>query len=403
MPTPSSTYYGGEPVSVGRGYLIGSHPSYAPDGRKIAFLKHSMDGTHIWTVGVDGRDLRQLTTNTNRDPVDKTYRLPTNQEDHPAWSPDGSRIAFGSARSIGTDTWVDDIWVIAPDGSHLRQLTDGPGRKWKPVWSPDGSRIVFVSDHLGSKRMWMMNADGTNMRRVTDLGWLEEDEPTFSPDGKQLVFASGRGSASSLMIVNIDGTGLCELTTGSEPSWSTSGIVFVRYNDGYALWLIQPDGSGLHALPAKGSQPAWSPDGIRIAYEVDFDNIYVFNSHDGAVKPLTQLNAIAVVLYIKPGLANTINPQTDRKIPVAILWTPWFDPVQEIDQSSITFGPTGRERSPLSCAPEEVNQPGVADLVCYFDVADAFSPTQTEGVLRATGINGFLFEGRDSVRVLKAP
>jgi len=179
--------------------------------------------------------------------------------------------------------------------------------------------------------------------------------------------------------------------------------VFSRSGSGHrGLWLIQADGSGLVVLPGvpgDADHPAWSADASKIAFD-DFTHIYVFDLNKRAVKPLTQLNAVSIVIYIKPRVANTIDPNTESSIPVAILSAPWFDPVRQIDQSSITFGPTGTERSAASCTRGDVNEDGVPDLVCQFDAAAAFSPAHTEGVLKAKNANGILFEGRDAVKVL---
>jgi len=403
-PAPSATGYGGEPLTLGRGALEGRSPTYAPDGREIAFAKDAPGAsgawsTTIWIASLDGRSLRPLTTGTSRDPLVGSQ---------PAWSPGGSRIAFVSSASGNAD-----IWVIGRDGSNLTRLTTNPDGNQQPAWSPDRSQIAFVSHNSVSRDrdIWIMHADGANPRRVTStssgspLGF----HPAFSPDGRQIVFMSPSGghrtdpvSRSNLMIVNVDGTGLCRLTTGdvidSAPSWSRSGIVFTR--SCCALWLIQPDGSGLQAFPStSGSNPVWSPDGTEIAFERS-GHIYVFDLSDRTAKPLTQLNALPIVIYINPGVANTINPKNKGNIAVAILSAPWFDPVRQIDQASITFGPIGSESNPASCAADEVNQDGVPDLICEFDVAAKFAPTDTEGVLKAKDANGFLFEGRDAVNVL---
>lgn len=390
-PAPSHADRGDEPIGLGRGYLEGRYPTYSPDGREVAFV-HSLDNNHIWISDVDGQNRRQLTTDTDPDPIRQS------SEESPAWSPDGTRIAFGSS---------GHIWLISPDGSNLMQLTTDPAGGRMPEWSPDGAKIAFLSNRGGSEDIWIMNADGTNSMKVTNGLVGIFSSPAFSPDGRRIVFSSPLSPhVSNLMIIDADGTGLCQLTAGNfedrYPHWSTRGIVFSRSGSGHSgLWLIQPDGSGVEALHGTdgADRPVWSPDASKIAFD-DFMHIYVFDLTNRTVKPLTQLNVLSIVIYIKPGVANTISPKSERSIPVAILSAPWFDPVRQIDQSSIRFGPTGTERSAASCIADDVNEDGVTDLVCQFDVAAAFSPANTEGILKAKDANGILFEGRDAVKVL---
>lgn len=206
------------------------------------------------------------------------------------------------------------------------------------------------------------------------------------------------------MIVGVDGSGLCRLTDGlSEdraPAWSSRGIAFNSYRqlqDG-TIWIIQPDGSGLTPLPGThGSDPAWSPDGARVVFG-DGTVIEVFDLTDRSVRSLMQLNVVPLQIYIKPGSSNTIDTKRDRSIPVAILSAPWFDPVRRIDKTSIRFGPAGKGRAPSSCNAVEINRDGIADLVCDFDVADAFAAGEAEAVLLAKGVDGIPYEGRDAVR-----
>jgi len=413
-PASGSLDYGGEPIGLGRGYLEGGRPTYSPDGREIAFAKETPKGSRIWITDVYRRNLREFKTDTHPDPVfkDGSWRGRVD-EGAPAWSPDGSRIAFVSNASGSSD-----IWVVRQDGSNPTQLTSDLAIVSSPNWSPDSSQLVFAASRSGSRSrdIWLVSADGTSQRKLTNLTGYE-DSPAFSPDGTRLVFMStadpARRSALALnlMIINVDGTGLCQLTTGNfrdyQPSWSRAGVVFHRSSQvgGICcdLWLIQPDGSELQGLPGtSGSNPVWSPNGARIAFD-SRGQIYVFDLRDRTIKPLTQFITISIVIYIKPGFANTINPKTEVRIPVAILSAPWFDPVRRIDRAAITFGPAGNERAPASCVADEVNQDGVPDLVCLFDVGARFSAGHTEAVLKAKDVNGFFYEGRDSVRVLSTP
>lgn len=379
------------PLGPGRGYLEGTDPTLSPDGREVAFVREGEDGkSHIWASSLDGTALRQLKVGTN--PA------------QPTWSPDGTRIAFASNGFI---------WVINRDGSDLRRLTTKAEsmEHAAPAWSPDGKRLTFVAGRLNTQAwdIWVINADGSEAHRVTDLSGYEYG-PAFSPDGKQIVFSStspggpGRALMYQLMITNLDGTGLCRLpTTGVEdtsPDWSRQGIVYLR--GCCEPWWI-PASKSLTSYPLlhdrKGTNPAWSADGSKVVYETEDGHIFLFDVRTRTLTPLTQRNVLTVAVLVKPGQRNVIRP-TDGPVAVAVLSAPWFYPVTRLDRKSIRFGPAGGERSPVSCAPSEVNDDGVPDLVCQFDVALAFKTGHTEGIFKAAGTDGLLFEGRDAVEIV---
>ena len=151
------------------------------------------------------------------------------------WSPDGGLVAYRDSRA-GLNV-NDEIYVVGADGSDERNLTRHPGNDWSPAWSPDGRRIAFASDREGELRIFVVDADGSGVRRVTEI-WGEY--PAWSPDGRQIAFASFAG-----------GTG----PTG-DPN--------------YDLFVIGVDGSGLRRLTqsrAYDMYPTWSPDGESIAFE----------------------------------------------------------------------------------------------------------------------------------------
>jgi len=123
----------------------------------------------IFCVDTDGSNLRQLTRDFGR-------------HMSPAWSPDGSRIAFASDRGGNTD-----IYVMAADGSHRVRLTEHPARDWEPAWSPDGRVIAFTSTRDGQLGVYVMHVDGSDVRRLTDLA-SPNSSADWSPDGSRIAF-----------------------------------------------------------------------------------------------------------------------------------------------------------------------------------------------------------------------
>jgi Tol biopolymer transport system component len=117
------------------------------------------------------------------------------------------------------------IWSMRPDGSDRRRLTEAPtGSHLQPRWSPDGRRVVFTNDRDGDEELYVINADGSGMKAITDNG-LNDWDPGWSPDGRKLVFARTVGNRQpEIFIANADGSGERRLTNwrryDSEPDWT---------------------------------------------------------------------------------------------------------------------------------------------------------------------------------------
>jgi Tol biopolymer transport system component len=159
------------------------YPSYSPEGTQIAFrgdldLAEPSGDEELYVMNADGTNVRQLTSNADFDSA-------------PSWSPDGRRIVFERATAgtfmPGVEAHEKDIYVMRADGSHVRRLTDSPGLDEGPEFSPDGTKIAFSSDRDGQQEIYVMDADGSNPRRLTDNPARDE-----SPDWQGLPF-DGRG------------------------------------------------------------------------------------------------------------------------------------------------------------------------------------------------------------------
>ncbi|MGZ5384413.1 MAG: TolB family protein [Acidimicrobiia bacterium] len=206
-------------------------------------------------------------------------------------SPPGGRIAFVSTRDGNAE-----IYVINGDGSGLRRLTNDPAGDGGPDWSPDGSRIAFVSNQSGESALYVMNADGSGVVRLTSnsgfTGFISQ--PKWSPDGTRIAF-TGFGQKPDVYIVNADGSGLRTLTSegleNSRPDWSPDGsrLAFVQETEFHKqVMLINVDGSGLMPLtpnPNSYHESAqWSRDGSKIAITgfQDSPSILEIVSSDGS-------------------------------------------------------------------------------------------------------------------------
>ena len=120
----------------------------------------------------------------------------------PAFSRDGSRLAFESDRN-GTV----DVYSVAANGTGSRRLTSEPTHERDPAWSPTADRIAYTVESGSSRQIWVMNGDGSGKQQLTDAPNLSEN-PNWSPDGRRIVFDSDRAEAGDLEIYSMaaDGT-----------------------------------------------------------------------------------------------------------------------------------------------------------------------------------------------------
>jgi len=120
-------------------------------------------------------------------------------DQHPAYSPDGTKIAFTSERDGNPD-----IWVMNSDGTELQRLTDNPSPDYNPAWSPDGSKIAFVSERDGNPEIYLMEFIGGNLTRLTEHTGVDI-APVWNPDGGDIIFSSDRDSGMELYSIRPDG------------------------------------------------------------------------------------------------------------------------------------------------------------------------------------------------------
>ena len=161
------------------------------------------------------------------------------------------------------------------DGSHLRDLTRNLAQDGQPAWSPDGSKIAFVSTRDGNAEIYVMRADGSGQRRLTRTPAANDTAPVWSPDGTKIAFMCTFGRpriVTEICVVGADGRSARELTSRTEgdnlyPRWSHDSqmILCTRSFGGYSVWALRADGGGESLFLARGAEAAYSPDGMHVA------------------------------------------------------------------------------------------------------------------------------------------
>ena len=281
------------------GSVLDMNPSFSPDGRSVLFTSRRNGSADIYRVRIDGTRLEQLTDDAAFD-------------DQAVMSPDGRRVAFVSSRSGDAD-----VWVLELASKRLQNLTDHSGGDYRPAWSPDGQWLAFTSDRdsKGAQastptgrdgfsppqqtELYLMRPDGTGLRRLTDSD-ASVGGAAWSPDGTCLAFYeasavdwramstdfAGGPSLATSQIVTLDVASGARtvLTSGPgrkySPKWSGAGIAYTRGDAAEKRGVLQRVNyvsygisftDGRKDVPGTYSNVNWSPDGRRIVFHRALD------------------------------------------------------------------------------------------------------------------------------------
>jgi TolB protein len=248
--------------------------AWSPDGRKIAYVQSAHSGIGI----VDASTGRNRIITERRFPSGTMFSRPT-------WSPDAARVAF-AASSVPADVNCDEleclgsvqahIYVMDADGGEPLRLTGEDVLSGDPAWSPDGERIAFVGvspwdpgspEPPGRPQIYVMDADGSSVRRLTSFGHGPRDLVWLS-DGASLAFGT---VSSDIFVMDVDGGSPRPIVTSlvaadgsfenADPAWSPDGLrlLFTRSTeDGNAVWVVDADGGGEREL-IDGCCASWQP------------------------------------------------------------------------------------------------------------------------------------------------
>jgi TolB protein len=235
---------------------ISMSPRISPDNSRLAFASLGRDG---WTIRMYSLELNRY--------VAFPAGTAGGSNQSPAWSGDGSKVAFSSSR-----TGNPEIWLADSGGGNLHKLTAFRGPNVAPTFNPrTGAQIAWVSGRTGLPQIYTMDIDGSSVQRITDGGYAVS--PSWSPNGQLLAFSwnrkygPGDPGGDDIHVIDLASKDYLQITheSGSNdfPSWAPDGrhIVFQRTIGGHTeIWTMLADGTQQHQLTRGGnnSMPNWS-------------------------------------------------------------------------------------------------------------------------------------------------
>jgi TolB protein len=231
-------------------------PRVSPDNSRVAFASLDRYG---WSIRMFSLDLNRL--------VAFPAGTVGGSNQSPAWSADGSKFAFSSSRTGNPEIWLSDA-----SGGNLHKLTSFKGPNVGPTFNPrTGGQIAWVSGRTGEPQIYTMDIDGSNVQRITDGGYAVS--PSWSPNGQLLAFSwnrkygPGDPGGDDIHVIDLASKDYLQITheSGSNdfPSWAPDNrhIVFQRTIGGHTeIWTMLPDGTHQQQLTRSGnnSMPNWS-------------------------------------------------------------------------------------------------------------------------------------------------
>jgi TolB protein len=265
--------YGINANGIGNRKLIYSdiglnHMDVAPDGKKVTCVGYIGTNPETWSIHVfnlDGTGLSRLTTTSGI------------QDTEPAWSPDGTKIAF---TRINFNAGTEELWVMNADGTNLHSIgINGFAARW----SNDGTRFIY-SKKSGNYDIYTCSVDGNNETRLTNTP-ADETFPSWSHNGEQILYSLSEGGEITyeICIMNSDGSNPKNLTTNtsfdSNPRWSPSDSLIAFHSDRH-----QPGQWEIYLMNADGSEPK------RVTYSQEY---------------FTAINPVWVTSGSNPGISET--------------------------------------------------------------------------------------------------
>jgi eukaryotic-like serine/threonine-protein kinase len=285
--------FSNDPVGV-----VSDTPVFTPDGRGLIYRSTRGGASNLWLQPLNGSPPTQITSGPGPDTfpsiardgtlaflnsrsrfVLSLYRSDSAESSvllsdssklwAPAFSPDGQEIAFSRDEPDGS--WY--IWITRVDEPSARQLTFGKVPEIYPRFTPDGSHLYFSTWGPEPLRIWQVLRKGGPAKPFAPQATLSDSYADIAPDGRSIVFARTEEKVAHIYIQSADGSGSARRVLDSPatvPRWSPDGhwIAFCPDRGFTAgVFLVHPDGSGLHRVTSTGGWPVWWPMSDKLGFQ----------------------------------------------------------------------------------------------------------------------------------------